>query len=173
MKGIVRIMYVMLLSAWVLTLTGCKAKEKVSESFTENVQVRSIETAEGICHDERHERENSTEQTIRTLESDSVVEKFRERVVVDSWGRVLFKDSEHTKERYRGKGTTRTDRQEDNRRAAMEQATKQSQTVTDTTATKKRSNTVKTKKPTCRWLWFPGLLALLFVSGVIIRKMTR
>lgn len=163
----------MLLSAWVLTLTGCKAKEKVSESLTENAQVRSTETAEGICHDERHERENSIEQTIRTSESDSVVEKFRERVVVDSCGRVVFQDSEHTQERYHGKGTTRTGKQEDNRRAAMGQTEQQSRNETDNARAIYQDKTVKTSLPTRRWLWFLVLPVVIVAGGVVYSKMRR
>lgn len=173
MKGIVKIMYVLLISGLVLALSACKTKEKVDENYTANVWTNSTESKNEICRNERHEHESSAEQALQASEKDSLVEKFRERIVVDSSGHILFKDSEYTKERYQGKATTKTNRKESNHQTATEQANKQSQAETDTSSTAIRENTQKTVKQTDRWLWFLSLLIFLLISGAIISKVTR
>lgn len=173
MKWIVRIMCTLLMSGLVLSLSGCKTKEKVSENNKENIRKNSTETRAEMCLDERHECENSAEQALQTSEKDSLVEKFRERIVVDSCGRILFKDSEYTQERYQGKGATKSSRKGSNHQTAMEQTRKQSQAETDTSSTTIRESTRKTVRNTYRWLWFTGLLILLFACGFIISKVTR
>lgn len=173
MKGNVRIMCVLLVSGFVLSLSGCKTKEKVSENYTENIRANSTETKTEMCLDERHERESSAEQTLQVSEKDSLVEKFRERIVTDSCGRILFKDSEYTKERYQGKGTSKANRNGSNRRTATGLVKKQSQAETDTSSTAIQKSTRKTVKYAYRWLWFPGLLILLLACGIFISKVTR
>lgn len=173
MKRIVKIMCVLLMSGFVLSLSSCKTKEKVIENYMENVRANSTETKKEMCLDERYEQESSAEQALQTSEKDSLVEKFRERIVVDSCGRILFKDSEYTKERYQGKGTSKANRNGSNRQTATEQVKKQSQAETDTSSTAIRESTQKTVKHAYRWLWFSGLLILLFACGFIISKVTR
>lgn len=173
MKRIVKIMCVLLMSGFILSLSGCKTKEKVSEIHKENAQTSMTETKTEMCLDERLEHESSAEQVLQTSENDSLVEKFRERIVVDSCGRVLLKDGEYTKERYQGRGTTKANRQGSDHRKVTGQAGKQSQVATDSSGTVIRENMVKTARQTCRWLWFPGLLVLLFAGGAIISKVMR
>lgn len=170
MKGIVKIICTLLMSGLVLSLSGCKTKEKVSENHKENVRINSTEMQNEVCFDERHEHESSAEQSLQTSEKDSLVEKFRERIVVDSSGNVLFKDSEYTKERYHGKGTSKANRNGSNRQTATEQIKKQSQAETDTSSTGIRESTQRIVKHTYGWLWFVVLFVFLFAGGVIISK---
>lgn len=173
MKWIFPIMCALLMSGCVLSLHGCKTKEKVSENQKENVRINSTEMQNEMYFDERHEHESYAERALQTSEKDSLVEKLRERIIVDSIGNVLFKDSEYTKERYQGKGTTKTNRKESNHQSATEQANKQSQAETDTSSTAIRENTQETVKQTDRWLWFLSMLIFLLISGAFISKVTR
>lgn len=173
MKRIVKIMCVLLMSGFVLSMPGCKTKEKVSEIHKENAWTSMTETKTEMCLGERLECDSSAEQTLQTSEKDSLVEKFWERIVTDSCGRILFKDSEYTKERYLGKGTSKANRNGSTRQTATEQVKKLSQAETDTSSTTIRESTQKTVKNTYRWLWFTGLLILLFACGFIISKVTR
>ncbi|MBO5061903.1 MAG: hypothetical protein J6C31_04700 [Prevotella sp.] len=173
MKRIVKIMCVLLMSGFFLSLLGCKTKEKVSEIHKENVWTSMTETKTEMCLGERLECDSSAEQTLLTSEKDSLVEKFWERIVTDSCGRILFKDSEYTKERYLGKGITKENRKGSNYQTAKGQIEKQSQEKTDTSSTAIRESTQKTVKQTYRWFWFLGLLIFLFACGFIISKVTR
>lgn len=173
MKGFVRIIYTLLLAGLVFSISGCKTTEKVSENFKENAQTSTTEIKEDIRHDERHERESSIEQVLQTSERDSLVEKFRERVVVDSCGRVLFKDCEYSKEHYLGKGVAKVCSQKNNSQFVAEQSNRQTQSQTDSIKSSTQNNTVKTTKPTYRWLWFLGLLMLMLSCGAFISKMTQ
>lgn len=166
-------MCVLLMSGFVLSLSGCKTKQKVSEIHKENAWTSMTETKTEMCLDERLERDSSTEQTLQMSEKDSLVEKFCERIVTDSSGRILFKDSEYTKEHYQGKGTTKANRNGSNHKTAMEQVKKQSQAETDNSNTAIREITQKTVKQTYRWFWLLWLLILLFTCGFIISKVTR
>lgn len=157
-----------------LCLGSCKTKEKVTENLTETAQASCSSVQLTTEQTEQEGQATTQEETMHTQWSDSIVERFHERVVTDSTGRVLLHEVEHSKDTYKGRGQHQAKRT-DNR---QEKATVQSQELTiaqnDSTYNGGSLNEVTVvKKKTWRWLWYVGTLASLLIVGFIISKVIR
>ena len=157
-----------------LSLCGCKTKQKVTENLKETAQASSSSVQQATEHTERQGVSSTQEEATHTQWSDSIVEKFHERIVTDSCGRVLLHEVEHSKDTYKGSGSQQTKRtgtheektttQHQELSAVRKDSTYNGGTLREVTVVKKKS---------CRWLWFVGLLSLLFIVGFIISKIVR
>lgn len=160
-----RIGYIILLISLAFSVTSCKSKKKISETFKEtNLHVCSENMTENH-HDDRMEYKNTAELVMRTTETDSLVEKFWERIVVDSCGRILLHDKEHVREGYKGKSNVREKQCEDSKLSMKVQTDISQQKNFDSSKTTDRKDMTETAKPTYQWLWYLGLfILLLFIS---------
>lgn len=168
MKTTIRVLIVL----FALMLCGCKTKEKVTEQLTETSQASSSSVHLSTGQTEQEGQTSTREETTQTQWSDSIVEKFHERIVTDSTGRVLLHEVEHSKDTYKGRGRQQAKRT-DNR---QEKATIQSQELaiaqTDSTYNGGSLKEVTVvKKKSWRWLWFVGLFAIIFAGGYTILKL--
>lgn len=157
-----------------MTLIGCKTKEKVTERMTDTAHVTDEVTQTSSLSSDSQSQATVTAQTTQNLWSDSLVEKTRERIVTDSSGRVLILEAERTTERYKGRGKSLT--QQQHNRQEKSEVTSQG-TVTETSDYTYNGGslnevTVVKKKP-CRWLWYVGIVASLLMLGYIILKVIR
>ena len=157
-----------------LTLIGCKTKEKVTERMTETAHVTGEVTQTSSTSSDSQSQAMTTAQTTQTTWSDSVVEKTRERIVTDSSGRVLLHEAERTTEHYKGRGKSLTHQQQ-NRQERNEATSQGTFTETnDSTYNGGNQNEVTVvKRKTWRWLWYVGIVASLLVLGYIILKVIR
>lgn len=170
MKTIIRI----LIFLFALSLCGCKTKERVTERLTETARAASSSVAMTSQHTEREGLTSTMEEATRTSWSDSIVERFHERVVVDSCGRVLLHEKEHTRDRYKGRTRSQSRRdgsiketssgQEAGLELCRNDSTYHGGTLNEVTVVRKRS---------WRWVWFLWLLGSLLAAGIIISIMTR
>lgn len=157
-----------------LTLIGCKTKQKVTERMTDTAHVTGEVTQTSSTSSDSQSQITFTAQTTQTSWSDSVVEKTRERIVTDSSGRVLIHEQERTTEHYKGRGKSLTNQQQN--RQEKSEVTSQG-TVTETNDSTYNGGslnevTVVKKKPCC-WLWYVGIVAILLMLGYIILKVIR
>ena len=165
--------YIILLMCLALSVASCKSKEKVSETFEETSLQTCSENLAETRHNELHEREGYTGQTVQTARKDSLVEKFYERIVVDSCGRILLHDKEYAREGYKGRSRAVAKQSEDSNVSVKAQTDIRQQRDNDSTRIAGRKNMTETAKPPCRWLWFVGLLFFLLITGTIIAKLTK
>ena len=93
-----------------LSLCGCKTKQKVTENLKETAQASSSSVQQATEHTERQGVSSTQEEATHTQWSDSIVEKFHERIVTDSCGRVLLHEVEHSKENFKGQNKRQTNR---------------------------------------------------------------
>lgn len=170
MKTTIRILLLLLL----LSLSGCKTKEKVTERQTETAQASSVKTVTAQQHMEQQGQASMANEVQQMQTSDSVVERFRERIVTDSCGRVLLHDIEHSKERYKGHAQSRKKEAGQREETSSLQHREQALGEKDSTYNGGSLKEVTiVKKKTWRWLWYVGLLSLLFIVGFIISKIRR
>ena len=157
-----------------MTLIGCKTKEKVTERMTETANVTGEMTHTSSTSSDSQSQEMSAAQTIQTTCSDSVVEKTIERIVTDSSGRVLLHEAERTKEQYKGRGKSLTNQQQ-NRQERNEANSHGTVTETNDSTYNGGSQNEETvvKKNPSRWLWYAGIAAIFVVYVYIIIKVTR
>ena len=157
-----------------MTLIGCKTKEKVTERMTETANVTGEVTQTSYTSSDSQSQEMATAQTTQTTWSDSVVDKIRERIVTDSSGRVLLHEAERTSEHYKGRGKILTNQQQN--RLERNEANSHG-TVTETNDSTynggSQNEVTVVKKKQCNWLWFAGIAAIFVVYGYIIIKVTR
>ena len=157
-----------------MTLIGCKTKEKVTERMTDTAHVTDEVTQTSSLSSDSQSQVTVTAQTTQSLWSDSLVEKTRERIVSDSSGRVLIHETERTTERYKGRGKSLTQQQQN--RHEKSEVTSQG-TVTETSDSTYNGGSLNevtvVKKKTWRWLWYVGIVASLLMLGCIILKVIR
>ena len=157
-----------------LSLCGCKTKEKVTERLSETV--RSNSSSVQMITEEKEVAGQATvqEASTRTQQSDSTVEHFFERIVTDSTGRVLLHEVEHSKDTYKGSGSQQTKYTGNREGKKTTQHQELSAVRKDSTyngGTLREVTVVKSKSR--KWVWFVGLLSLLFIVGFIISKIVR
>ena len=93
----------LLIFLFALCLCGCKTKQKVTENLTETAQASCSSVQLTTGQTEQEGQATTQEETMHTQWSDSIVERFHERVVTDSTGRVLLHEVEHSKDTYKGR----------------------------------------------------------------------
>ncbi|MBR1467466.1 MAG: hypothetical protein IJ606_02420 [Bacteroidaceae bacterium] len=170
MKTTIRILLLLL----VLCLSGCKTKEKVTERQTETTQASSVTAQIQQQQAELHGQTSLTAENTQTQVSDSVVERFRERIVTDSAGHVLLHDVEHSRERYKGKAASQkkqTDMRDEQLTVKSDMGTLVQCDSTYNGGTLKEETVVK--KWSWRWSWFVGVLASLLTAGYISSRVKR
>ena len=155
-------------------MSGCKTKEKVTEKRTETAQAVSFSITAQAGQTEQHGQTAWAEEDTHTGWSDSIVEKFHERIVTDSAGRVLLHEVEHSKDTYKGKTQSQAKRTGNRQEKSTAQNQEQSYARNDSTYNGGSLNeVVVTKKKSWRWLWFVGLLLGLVTAGYIISRVKR
>lgn len=157
-----------------ITLIGCKTKEKVTERMTETAHVTCKMAHTSSTSSDSQIQAMATAQTTQTTWSDSLVVKTLERIVTDSSGRVLLHEAERTTEHYKGRGKSLTNQQQ-NRQERNEETSHGTVTETNDSTYNGGSHnevTVVKKKP-FNLLWFAGIAAIFVVYGYIIIKVTR
>lgn len=171
METILKIFALLLLT---LSISSCKTKEKMTERLTETAQSNSSSIVMTSQHTEQQGQSSMTEETTQTLWSDSIVERFHERIVTDSTGRVLLHEQEHTKDHYKGRTQSQTNRNGNSQKTAAGQKTELTVECNDSTYNGNSLNEVTVvKKKSWRWLWYVGILGSLLIVGIIISKVTR
>lgn len=157
-----------------MTLIGCKTREKVTERMTDTAHVTDEVTKKSSMSSDSQSQAMSTAQTTQTTWSDSVVEKTIERIVTDSSGRVLIHEAERTTERYKGSGKSLIQQQQ-NRHEKSE--VNGHGTITETSDSTYNGGTLNevtvVKKKPSRWLWYAGIAVIFITYGYIIIKVTR
>lgn len=161
-----RVLYILLA---MFLLCSCRTKEKVTERLVETSLSSSTQAQSTTQHSEQQGQTSMTEEATQTSWSDSIVERYHERIVTDSSGRVLLHEREHSKDTYKGKSKSQTNRAGN----CQENKTEQSQALTqeqrDSTYNGASTNEVKVvKRNTCWWIWVLvilfGLLAVCFLA---------
>lgn len=159
----------LLIFLFALSLCGCKTKQKVTENLTETAQASSSSVQQATEHTEQQGVSSTQEEAAHTQWSDSVVEKFHERIVTDSCGRVLLHEVEHSKEKFKGQNKSQTNRAAHHQENAMSQNQKMEQTRNDSIY---NGGTLKevtvSKKRSLNWTviivsFFLGALTLLLI----------
>lgn len=157
----------------VLCLTSCRTTENVSERQETNSRASSL-TAESFS---RQSEDSGT--VLRTEEgavfssSDSTVERFREYVVADSTGRILWHEMEHTRDRYTGNAQRRTsqDARHHGKKTAL--VTAQMTSRNDSIYNGGSLEEVTVVRKSWRLARFACLLGILSTVGMIIYRYTR
>ena len=85
-----------------MSIAGCRTKEKVTESMTLTAHGQATATLMADKRSDRSEQSAATETARVTQRSDSTVERFRERIVLDSCGNVLWHEKELSRDSYQG-----------------------------------------------------------------------
>lgn len=170
MKTTIRILIFFL----ALSLCGCKTKEKMTERLTETELSNSSSTVMTSQHTEQLGQTYMTEEATQTSLSDSIIERFHERIVTDSTGRVLLHEVEHSKDTYKGKTQSQAKRKDNRQEKTTAQSQEQCFARNDSTYNGGSLNEVTVvKKKSWRWLWFIGLLSSLLTVGYIISRVKR
>jgi hypothetical protein len=157
-----------------LCLGSCKTKEKVTEKRTETAQTVSSSVATLSGQTKQLEQTALAEEATHTGWSDSIVDKFYERIVTDSTGRVLLHEVEHSKDTYKGMTQSQMKRTGNRQEKSTAQNQEQSYARNDSGYNGSSLNEVTVvKKRSWRWLWFVGLLVGLFLAGYIITRVKR
>lgn len=158
----------------VLILCGCKTEEKMAERQAETAMAATSSVLSEDGHREQKGQEAILEETLHAQSSDSVVERYRERLVTDSAGRVLLHEVEHSRDTFKGKAQSqalRTGiRQEKTTTRNHEQSRARNDSVYNGGSLKEV--TVVEKKPWYR-PWLLPLIVILAAAGFIISKVTR
>lgn len=171
MKTILNFLTLLLL---VVSISSCKTKEKITEKLSETARSNSSSIVMKSKHTGQQGQSSMKEETTQTSWSDSIVERYHERIVQDSTGRVLLHEQEHTKDHYKGQTQSQTNRNGNSQATAAGQKTELTVECNDSTYNGNRLNKVTfVKKKSWRWLWYMVLLGSLLTAGVIISKVIR
>lgn len=159
-----------ILLALMTLIAGCKTKEKVTERMAETAHFTGEATQTSSLSSDNQSQVTATAQITQTSWSDSIVEKFHERIVIDSSGNVLWNETEHSKDHYLGKSHNKTNQSN----SSQETATAQNVAITQEQKNSVYNGGVlqevtAVKSKPCKWLWYVGLLALILVCAVIYK----
>lgn len=159
-----------ILLALMTLIAGCKTKEKVTERMAETAHFTGEATQTSSLSSDSQSQVTATAQITQTSWSDSIVEKFHERIVTDSSGNVLWHETEHSKDHYVGKSHNKTNQSNSSQETATAQnvAITQEQKDSVYNGGVLQEVTVVKSKP-CKWLRYVGLLALILVCAVIYK----
>lgn len=92
-----------------MSIAGCRTKEKVTESMTLTAHQQATATLMTDKSSGRTEQAEATLTAHTTQRSDSTVERFRERIVLNSCGNVLWHEKELSRDSYSGLTTNTAD----------------------------------------------------------------
>lgn len=173
-NGMKTVMRIAILLLCLLTLVSCKTKEKLTESAKEAVQTgtssSAITTAQAECTSAR----NNSGETTRTQWSDSIVEKYHERIVTDSSGRVLWHETEHSKDRYIGRSEGKTGQTSSHTETTAGKSTATARENNDSVYNGGVLKEVTiTETRSWSWLWQVSLLVLPLIIVAIIYKVRK
>lgn len=159
-----------ILLALMTLIAGCKTKEKVTERMAETAHFTGEATQTSSLSSDNQSQVTATAQITQTSWSDSIVEKFHERIVIDFSGNVLWHETEHSKDHYLGKSHNKTNQSNSSQETATAQNVAITQEQKDSVyngGVLQEMTAVKSKP--CKWLWYVGLLALILVCAVIYK----
>lgn len=159
-----------ILLALMTLIAGCKTKEKVTERMAETAHFTGEATQTSSLSSDSQSQVTATAQITQTSWSDSIVEKFHERIVTDSSGNVLWHETEHSKDHYVGKSHNKTNQSNSSQETATAQNVAITQEQKDSVyngGVLQEVTVVKSKS--CKWLRYVGLLALILVCAVIYK----
>lgn len=159
-----------ILLALMTLIAGCKTKEKVTERMAETAHFTGEATQTSSLSSDSQSQVTATAQITQTSWSDSIVEKFHERIVTDSSGNVLWHETEHSKDHYVGKSHNKTNQSNSSQETATAQNVAITQEQKDSVyngGVLQEVTAVKSKP--CKWLRYVGLLALILVCAVIYK----
>lgn len=120
-------------------------------------------------HTEQHGQSTTSDDATYNHWSDSIVEKFHERIVTDSSGHVLLHEEEHSKDIFKGSGQSHTRRTGTNQMMTGVQGHEQSLIQSDSiyNGGSLMEVSVVGKRSGCWQWWLIGLLCiLLLISGI-------
>lgn len=166
----------LLIFLFALSLCGCKTKQKVTENLTETVQASSSSVQQATEHTEQQGVSSTQEEAAHTQWSDSVVEKFHERIVTDSCGRVLLHEVEHSKEKFKGQNKSQTNRAAHHQENATSQHQEMKQASNDSVY---NGGTLKevtiSKKRSLNWtsMTISFLLGVVFFLMILLKIRKR
>lgn len=158
----------LLLIAVALSLTGCRSHRTITDSRKE-----SVSTIAGISHGVKQHIDRqvllaSLNET--QLASDSIVERVWERIVTDSCGHVLLHEMERSKDRYRNRTRSTSNRTDSTRMETETDMDEVKLQQADSVYNGSRSvNERKTEDRfrTVRFLW---IIPVLLVLGILYLK---
>lgn len=165
---------VIILAIMVLSFGSCKTKEKATDCFAETIHTNTSETVMTALHSDLQMENSSSSVSAYTGWSDSIVERFYEHVVTDSSGNVLLCETEHSKDRFTGRTKKNTDIANNIQEMGSEHNVSITQEKKDSlydAGVLKEVTVVKSKS--WRWLWLCGLLAILFITVLIVKKTSK
>lgn len=166
----------LLIFLFALSLCGCKTKQKVTENLTETAQASSSSVQQATEHTEQQGVSSTQEEAAHTQWSDSVVEKFHERIVTDSCGRVLLHEVEHSKEKFKGQNKSQTNRAAHHQENATSQHQEMKQASNDSVY---NGGTLKevtiSKKRSLNWtsMTISFLLGVVFFLMILLKIRKR
>lgn len=170
MKTILRILIFLV----ALSLYGCKTKERATEKLTETSHLSSSQTQMRTQHTEQHGQTSVTEETEQTSWSDSIVERFHERIVTDSTGRVLLHEQEHTKDHYKGskKDKIKCNNSSEETTSGKEDIVSQEQNDSIDNKTQQREER-KVKTRSSNWPLILALPGFIIAISILISRVRR
>ena len=173
-NGMKTVMRMVILLLGLLTLISCKTKEKVTESAKEVVQTSTSSSAVTTAQEDYTNTSNNSGETTCTQWSDSIVEKYHERIVTDSSGRVLWHETEHSKDRYTGRSEGKTGQTSSHTETAAGKSTATARENNDSVYNGGMLKEVTiTETRSWSWLWQVGLLVLPLIIVAIIYKVRK
>lgn len=157
-----------------MALCGCAAKKTTAESRSGTDYAGSISLTVTENRSDSLETERVSEQTMTENETDSIVEKLRERIVTDSCGNIVLFEKELVQEHYknRGRKNTSSDRGSEtaSKTANQEKSVEGSGSIRGATST----DIVKeVRRHPPRAVYFAGIFVLLLSVGLIISKIKK
>ncbi len=173
-NGMKTVMKIAILLLCLLALVSCKTKEKVTDSVKETVQTSTSSSAITTAQAECSNAGSSSDEAFRTQWSDSIVEKYHERIVTDSSGRVLWHETEHSKDRYTGRSEGKTGQTSSHTETTAGKSTATARENNDSVYNGGVLKEVTiTETRSWSWLWQVGLLVLPLIIVAIIYKVRK
>lgn len=157
-----------------LAVSSCKTHEKVQTSRTEQTSVKMSTSSDSVFTETLQTINAHDEHSVMLNERDSVVEKWREYIVVDSTGKVLLHEMERQKEKHKAKDKVQRNSKDKHQTEVAKNSRLTYEQLCDSLYQELYNNEEKDSKPVSyRWLWFIGILSLLLLAGAIISKLGK
>lgn len=159
---------------FVLTLCSCVAKKTVTESRSETDYAGTMRLVVTKNRSDSLVTAMVSEQTMTENESDSIVEKLRERIVTDSCGNIVLHEKEFIQEHYKNKGKKNISSDRGSVTESQTASRTKSVEGSDSIQSATRTDIVKEVRyrPPCV-VYLACILVLLLFVGFIISKIKK
>lgn len=154
----------------VFALCNCAGKKEMTKSRSETDYADCMRLALTEIRSDSLETARVSEQTMTENETDSIVEKLRERIVTDSCGNIVLFEKEHVQEHYKNRGKKNTSSNRGSETASK--TANQEKSVEGDDSIRKTASTEIAKevhRHPLRAVHIVGILALLLVGFILLK----